>query len=136
MPPKNKRTDAEQVAEFMEKLEHPLKAEIEQLRGVIAAADPRLTERIKWNAPSFCVDGDDRITFNLHGGKGDSFLLVFHCGAKSGTVAEPILEDETGLLHWVTGNRATVKFTGKPDVDAKKEKLASVIVRWLHASSR
>lgn len=41
------------VAEFLRRLEHPLKAEIEALRRVLLAADPAVREGIKWNAPSF-----------------------------------------------------------------------------------
>ena len=67
MPAKIKLTDKEQVRAYMNQLNHPMKAEIEMVRRIIAGADSRLTERIKWNAPSFCLDGDDRITFNLHG---------------------------------------------------------------------
>jgi Domain of unknown function (DU1801). len=122
---------------FMEQLDHPMKEEIETVREIVAGADSRLTERIKWNAPSFCLNGDDRITFNLHG-KGDSFLLVFHCGAKakeSGSKA-PIINDETGLLNWVTGSRATVKFTSKDDIAAKKAALESVIGKWLDVTAQ
>lgn len=41
------------VDEFMAGLEQPLKAEIETVRAIILDADKRITERIKWNAPSF-----------------------------------------------------------------------------------
>ena len=31
----------------------------------LLAIDLPITERVKWNAPSFCVDGDDRVTMRL-----------------------------------------------------------------------
>jgi hypothetical protein len=135
MPAKRKMSDEEQVRAYMDQLDHPMKEEIETVRAIIARADPRLTERIKWNAPSYCLNGDDRITFNLHG-KGDSFLLVFHCGAKAKEDGSktPLFSDETGLLHWVTGSRATVKFTSKEDIAAKQAALENVIVKWLEVT--
>eukprot|EP01041_Mallomonas_annulata_P036443 gene36443-biopygen28480 len=48
-----KKTDAEQVADFMAALEHPLKAELEAVRQIILNAGVGLSERIKWNAPSY-----------------------------------------------------------------------------------
>lgn len=137
MPAKIKLTDKEQVRAYMNQLNHPMKAEIEMVRRIVAGADSRLTERIKWNAPSFCLDGDDRITFNLHG-KGESFLLVFHCGAKAKEDGNktPLFNDETGLLNWVTGSRATVKFTGKDDIISKKAALETVIGKWLEVTAQ
>jgi hypothetical protein len=48
-------TDA--VNEFMNKLEHPLKSEMEAIRTVILSANNEITEGIKWNAPSFYFNG-------------------------------------------------------------------------------
>jgi Domain of unknown function (DU1801) len=129
-----KRNGQEQVIEFLHKLEHPLKNEIVEVRNIILQSNELLSEHIKWNAPSFCYNNEDRITFNLHG-KG-YFQLVFHCGAKvkADKGKTPLFEDSTGLLNWVTGDRATVKFTDMKDVQAKKDKLAEVITKWLEAA--
>lgn len=125
----------QQVAEFMEKLDHPLKPEIEAVRTSILNANSQLTEGMKWNAPSFCYDNEDRITFNLHG-KG-FFRLIFHCGVKVNEKAgkEPIFNDSTGLLDWLAGDRAVIKFTDMNDVAAKKEKLAAVINKWIEVTT-
>ncbi|UVI28392.1 DUF1801 domain-containing protein [Paenibacillus spongiae] len=125
----------EQVIDFLNNLEHPLKDEIEEVRKIILGANEELCEHIKWKAPSFCYDNEDRITFNLHG-KG-YFLLIFHCGAKAKEHAGEarLLEDPTGLLDWVAKDRATVKFTDMNDVEAKREKLAVIITKWLEVTS-
>ena len=53
---------------YLDQLDHPLKPEILKIREIIFSANPDLTEHIKWNAPSFCLDGEDKITFNIpHG---------------------------------------------------------------------
>lgn len=124
----------QQVVEYMNNLEHPLKREIEEVRKIILDANGNLTEHIKWNAPSFCFNNEDRVTFNLHG-KG-YFKLVFHRGAKvkDNMGNEPLFEDNTGILDWVAADRATVKFIDMNDVDAKREKLVDVVNKWLKIS--
>jgi uncharacterized protein YdhG (YjbR/CyaY superfamily) len=67
---------SEAVNQFIEETQHPLKADIATVRAIILEADDQITEHIKWNAPSFCDDGEDRITFNLHAK--DRIRLVFH----------------------------------------------------------
>ncbi|MEH7346701.1 DUF1801 domain-containing protein [Bacillus sp. JJ1532] len=121
----------EQVAEFMNNLEHPLKEEIEEVRSIILRTDDKITEHIKWNAPSFCYEGEDRITFNLHG-KG-FIRLVLHCGAKvkERKTNEPLIVDPSGILEWKAADRAMMKFTDKKDVKAKEESLREVIKKWL-----
>ncbi|MFD1406759.1 DUF1801 domain-containing protein [Kroppenstedtia eburnea] len=125
----------QQVVEYMNNLEHPLKKEIEEVRKIILSADPRLTEHIKWNAPSFCFENEDRVTFNLHG-RG-YFRLVFHCGAKvkDNSGNGPLFTDTTKLLDWVADDRAIIKFTDMNDVIAKKEKLTEVITKWIEATN-
>jgi uncharacterized protein YdhG (YjbR/CyaY superfamily) len=68
-------SDKEKVAEFMEKLKHPLKEEIEAVRKIIKSADKRIKERIKWNAPSYYYL-EDMVTFNPRNHK--AVHLVFH----------------------------------------------------------
>ena len=68
------------VDQFMHALEPPLKVEIETLRASILNANENITEHVKWNAPSFCYHGVDRMTFNLRAQ--DRLQLIFHRGAK------------------------------------------------------
>ncbi|KON88292.1 hypothetical protein AF332_16780 [Sporosarcina globispora] len=121
----------EQVAEFMNNLKHPHKEEIEEVRNIILSTNDKITEHIKWNAPSFCYEGEDRITFNLHG-KG-FIRLVFHCGTKvkDRNTNEPLVVDPSGILEWKAADRAIMKFTDQNDVKAKEEKLREVITKWL-----
>jgi len=125
-----------QVVEYLNNLEHPLKKEIEIVREIILGVNEQITEHIKWNAPSFCFNNEDRITFNLQG-KG-FFRLIFHCGAKKIDRQEsgPLFDDATGLLEWASGDRAIVKFAGMKDVEANREKLAEVVAKWIQATVR
>jgi hypothetical protein len=44
---------SDRVDAYLRQLDHPLKAEIQALREIIKRVHPGITERIKWNAPSF-----------------------------------------------------------------------------------
>ncbi|WP_229263710.1 DUF1801 domain-containing protein [Cohnella cholangitidis] len=120
------------VDEFMNSLEHPLKKEIEEVRKIILSANDRITEQIKWKAPSFRYNNEDRVTFNLQG-KG-FFRLVFHRGAKVKDSLEKGIAssiDPAGLLEWVADDRAIVKLKDMADVEAKREILVETVARWI-----
>ncbi|MFY7840237.1 MAG: DUF1801 domain-containing protein [Lacibacter sp.] len=72
---KVKPTDEEQVAEWMNKLDHPLKAEIDAVRAIIKDSNKNIRERIKWNAPSYYCK-EDFLTFNHRATK--HVHLIFH----------------------------------------------------------
>ena len=120
-----------QVEEFLNNLEHPLKREIEEVRSIILGIDRDISEHVKWNAPSFCFNNDDRITFNLRGN--GFFKLVLHRGAKvkESINLKPYFEDAQGLMEWATEDRATIKFTDIKDVEAKRAILKEVLRRWI-----
>lgn len=123
----------QQVQAYLDRLEHPLKPAMLEVRNLILSANPGITEQIKWNAPSFCYENEDRITFNLHGT--GRFRLIFHCGAKVRAHAGQarLIEDTTGLLEWASNDRAIVTLTSPEDVQAKKEQLLDVITKWIEA---
>jgi hypothetical protein len=124
------------VDEFVEKTNHPLKMELVRLRAIIRESDTRLTEQIKWNAPSFCHNGEDRITFNLS--KKDSLLLIFHRGAKPKKVkfTKHILPRDTNDLEWPAFDRAIMRFATMTEVNEKKDKLQSIVKDWISITSR
>lgn len=124
----------QQVVAFLDQLEHPFKREIQEVRNIILLANQHLTEHIKWNAPSFCYHEEDRVTFNLQGK--DHFKLIFHCGAKvkANKPTQPLFDDATGLLQWITPDRAIAQFTDMNDVAAKKTSLVEVVSKWIAAT--
>lgn len=118
------------VEQFMATLDHPRKAEIDALRRIILAADPAITEQVKWNAPSFCYAGDDRVTFRLH--PPQKVQLIFHRGAKAKDSAGFRFEDPTGLLRWAAPDRAVLAIA---DVADRHEALTDLVVRWMRETS-
>lgn len=109
-----------QVDEFMDKLNHPFKAEIQALREIIMAVHPKITEEIKWAAPSFSYR-EYMVTFNLW--EENRVHLVFHNGA--------ILANEDGILEGEYRDRRMVYFTNVKDVKAKKPALEKLIKEWI-----
>lgn len=118
------------VNEFLEALDHPLKPLIEEVRAAILATDPRLTEHIKWNAPSFALGDDDRVTMKLFPPK--NIQVVFHRGvAKKEQPPERLLKEDFGLLKWAANDRAVATFTSLEDFAAKRADFERVVVAWL-----
>jgi Domain of unknown function (DU1801) len=116
-----------EVDRFMEGLDHPMKVEIERLRTAILDSDERITEHIKWKAPSFRYAGEDRVTFRLY--PPERAQLVFHRGAKpKDDAADFAFEDDTGLLRWVADDRAVVALR---DAAARRQDLVAVVNLWV-----
>lgn len=112
---------SEEVDRFLAKLDHPRVAEIEAIRATILGCDPGITERIKWNAPSFCHSGEDRVTFRL----------VFHRGARKRSTDGFGFDDPTGWLSWAALDRATLTFAGMDDVETRRDALADLTRAWV-----
>jgi hypothetical protein len=120
-----------EVDAFLDSLEHAELAGIRSLRAAIVAADERIVEHIKWNAPSFGVGGDDLVTMRL--APRDAFQLVFHRGvakqAGGVTVADP-----DGLLAWRAADRAVLDI-GSSERAAELEPAVVALVRaWIAAA--
>jgi hypothetical protein len=127
------RAAATSVERYLLDLSHPRKGEIEELRAAILENIPQITERVKWNAPSFCIGGDDRITFRLQ--PGDRVELVFHRGAKKRTDTETFsFSDPSELIQWSTPDRGIIAFRDHEDVRAKLPALIEVANSWINAT--
>ncbi len=130
----SKLSGPEQVAEYFAALDHPLKDVLLRVREAILSADGGLTEHIKWKAPSFCHAGDDRVTFNLY--RDGSLLLIFHRGAKVKDVKgnERLIDDPTGLLEWLSNDRASLKIADETDLEKKQADIVKLVKLWIAAA--
>lgn len=125
------KADADLEA-YLTALDHPRKAEIEQLVAIALGAAPGITGHVKWNAPSFCIGGVDRVTLRLH--PPPTLQIIFHRGARAKEKADFRFIDESGLLQMVTTDRGVVKL-GKGDVVAHEDDLGRLIARWMEATA-
>ena len=131
--PTPRRTAADStpaVDAFMAALAHPMKREVEAIRRLVLAVDPTIAEGVKWNAPSYRTT-EYFATTNLRdrGGVG----VILHLGAKVRPLPSggmPI-DDPTGLLTWLAGDRASVTFRDHDDLRAKQPAFAAVLRQWI-----
>ena len=101
----------------MEKLSHPLKAEIEELRKIIKRVNGDILEEIKWNAPSYRYRGNYLVTFNLRDTK--RIHLVFH---------NPLIPKvHSKLLEGDYVDRRMTYFSDMKDVKAKKSEFQTIL---------
>jgi hypothetical protein len=123
------------VTDFINDLSADKRAQIELLQNIIKQAHPGLDEHIKWNSPSYVLDGEDRITFNLQNKEG-IVKLVLHMGAtrvedKKGA---PIMADDANMISWQSNIRGVISFANLDDIIAKRTQLGDIISRWLGIS--
>ena len=124
------RKRVKDVETYMRELEHPHKKEMQAVRRIIKGVNPRITEEIKWNAPSFAV-GEHFVTFNAWAK--DCVQLIFHHGPRKSANKAPPIEDPGALLEWLAPDRASMKFYGMKDVKSKKAGLQSMVQQWIKA---
>lgn len=120
------------VAEFLAALQDGRAAQVERLRALILEAHPDLTEEIKWNAPSFAVDGDDRVTMRL--APGDVLQLILHRGAKVRDTTGFSFTDDSGLVRWLAPDRGVVTLEGADDLEAKAPAIQQLVKTWVDAT--
>lgn len=123
------------VEEFLNDLNEGKRLQVDTLRELILATEPQLNEHIKWNAPSYVLNGEDRITFNLMN-KQEVVRLVFHMGAtrKEDKKGKPIIQDESGLMEWSSDIRGMITFNSIDDVTSNIAALKKIIKNWLSIS--
>ncbi|MFM9986731.1 MAG: DUF1801 domain-containing protein [Flavobacteriales bacterium] len=118
------------VDNFIADSKHSLASCLQPLRELIHEANSDVTEQIKWKCPSFCLDGDDRITYNLS--KKDQLLVIFHTGAK-GKGKTPDKSKFSGFefLEWLAPDRAVVKIANQVYLFDISKEMKKCISLWL-----
>jgi uncharacterized protein YdhG (YjbR/CyaY superfamily) len=112
-----KMDNTEQVDEFMSKLDHPYKPEVEMIREIIKKVNNDITEQIRWKAPSFSYRGESLVTFNLW--EKQKIHLVFHNPMISKVISK--------LLEGEYDHRRMAFFADQQDIEAKKPALEKAL---------
>lgn len=122
------------VDEFMSGLDVDRRSQVQKLREYILETEPLLTEHIKWNAPSYVLNGEDRITFNTMN-KEQAVKLVFHMGAtrKEDKKGEPILNN-TNMIEWASDIRGYVTFKDLEYITSSEKVVKQIVHDWLALS--
>jgi uncharacterized protein YdeI (YjbR/CyaY-like superfamily) len=108
-------SDADKVNEYMDKLEHPLKAEMEAVRKIIKS-NKQIKERIKWAAPSYYYKADI-VTFNHRAIK--QVHLVFHHPS--------IVNIKSTILEGTYKDRRMAYFSDIDEIKTKSKELKMII---------
>ena len=114
-------------------LDPDILAMVDALRGIAAAAGPDLTERIKWNAPSFAVGDEDRITLGLE--RKGGVRVVLHRGAKAKDSAGFDFPDPDRLATWPASDRGVLTFATLAEIEDKRAALGDLFARWLERTA-
>lgn len=111
-----------EVDAWFEAYEHPLRDDVKKVREIILAADARVTECIKWKAPTFAYKGNI-MSFQPRAKKFVS--LMFHRGSE--------IPGEHPLL---LGDGKLVRTMQIPDAayaEAHADEIAAVFRAWCDA---
>jgi Domain of unknown function (DU1801) len=120
------------VEDYLATTEHARMDEIVVLRAAILKSSKGITEHIKWNAPSFCWKGEDRVTMRLH--PKDRLELIFHRGAKVKTCKPPAIGDPSGLITWVAADRGVLSIQDPSMLKARKSEIVRLVTEWMMAN--
>jgi hypothetical protein len=113
--PRNPTIDA-----FMNRLDHPLQAELELVRAIILGASDKIEEDIKWSSPTFMYKGN---LASMVVRTKKQVQLLFHSGAS--------LPNPAGLLE---GDGETVRyanFADMADIKRKRKALETLVRAWV-----
>jgi hypothetical protein len=123
-----------EVTNFLDALNHPFRAEIEDLRNLILSSNSNLTENIKWNGPNYCIGDDDRITMRIQPPKKQT-QLIFHRGAKKlDQPKEKLIKHPSKLLIWKENDRAIITFQSATEIENGTAELREIITEWINAT--
>jgi Domain of unknown function (DU1801) len=100
MTQRNEKVDAHLAAS-----EHPRKEEVQRLRLAILAADPEITESVKWNAPNFRFAGTDEFRF----------------------------DDPTGMLEWAAPDGGVLTDADAGDAAVREAAIVELVRRWVRS---
>jgi hypothetical protein len=116
------QNDRNAVEAYLRDVDHPFKAEMEAVRAIILGVSDKISERIKWNAPSFYYK-EDLGAFNPRATEYAHLILLFPDGAG--------MDDNGGLLEGNHKDRREAKFHSLNDVKAKKPTLEKLVKNWI-----
>ena len=111
-----------EVDAWFERYANPQKPLVEAVRRAILDADDRVTETIKWQAPTFMYRGN---IASFYPKSKEHVSLMFHTGAS--------LPDPAGLLEGEGQTSRVARFLDEADLSAKSDALRGLVAAWIEA---
>ncbi|WP_109508906.1 DUF1801 domain-containing protein [Nocardioides speluncae] len=104
--------------------DNPQKELVQAVRETILGADERVTEAIKWQAPTFMFNGN---IASFYPKAKQHASLMFHQGAQ--------LPDPAGPLEGTGETSRVAKFLDADDLAAKSSALQDIVRAWIESKS-
>lgn len=120
------------VVAWLDRQDEATRRGVGRLRDIVRSVDARWTETIKWNAPSFALAGEDRVTLGVERGGGWRVVLHRGAGVRDDGFA---FDDPSGLADWPAPDRGVVRLRDLSEVEDRAEALAGLIHRWVAATA-
>ncbi|ACU03991.1 DUF1801 domain-containing protein [Pedobacter heparinus] len=108
------------IDEFINKLNHPLKAEIDEAITIIRGASNDLEEDVKWGGPSFDYK-QPMATLSLR--VPGTIVFIFHKGE--------LIKDKTGLLEAAPKGKAYLKLHSMKEIKENKVNIQHIVKEWI-----
>lgn len=122
-----------QVDQYLDSLDSGLRGVVDAVRDLIRRSYPGLREQIKWNAPSFSHNGEDRITLGIE--RRGGIRVVLHRGAKTKVSSGFDFADPDGLARWPAADRGVILIPDEDAAERQREALCALFRRWIEATS-
>ena len=123
---------AAEVTAWLEAQPPEVRRGVELLRAAVLAVEAPWSEMIKWNAPSFALQGEDRVTLGVE--RNGGWRLVLHRGAAT-KVDGFAFEDASGLARWPSPDRGVIRFGTPTEVESNSAALTDLVRRWIAATA-
>ena len=108
------------VEAWFDTYDNPQKELVQAVREAVLDADPRISETIKWKAPTFMFQGNIASFFPR---SKSHVVLMFHTGA--------VLPDPGGLLEGDGPVSRVARFSDHEDLALKTPRLQDLIRAWI-----
>jgi hypothetical protein len=108
------------VDAWFEKYSNPQKDLVQAVRALILDTDPRITEVIKWQAPTFVYKGN---LASFYPKSVKHVSLMFHTGAS--------LSDPSGVLEGEGDTSRVLRVLDHKDLGGKADALRGLIAHWI-----
>ena len=112
------------VDAWFDRYDNPQKPLVMAVRDVVLEADPRVTECIKWSAPTFTYRGNIASFFPK---AKQHVSLMFHTGAS--------LADPQGILEGEGETSRSLKILDEADLATKASALQGLVRSWVEQKS-
>jgi hypothetical protein len=112
------------VDTWFDSYDNPQRELVQAVRDVVLATDERVTEAIKWQAPTFMFNGN---IASFYPKSKAHVSLMFHVGAS--------LPDPAGLLEGTGETSRVAKFADHDDLVGKTPALQGLVAAWIDAHS-